>query len=227
MYYGMTYYRMEAVLICLIDANLSIIISLFIKILEQLVSCAVVMANYCTGIWLPGLPTNHKAHCKTLYLACTHIIYYCSLFWQFICFLTSENSEWLPQSLRKPNLFWVSAAAPLTSVILSTILVFLLRNKAHNIAIVRKDTLHFVFYSLFFFNTHKRWASISFLPNNSFLCCLFFLQIGELPKGLNPPSSNMLFFSGPYLALAIKTGIVTGILSLTVSCPKPRNTIVH
>ncbi|KAL1298153.1 probable sulfate transporter 3.4 [Arachis hypogaea] len=77
-------------------------------------------------------------------------------------------------SLRKPKLFWVSAAAPLTSVILSTILVFLLRHKAHRIAI-----------------------------------------IGNLPKGLNPPSSNMLFFNGAYLALAIKTGIVTGLLSLT------------
>ncbi|RDX79267.1 putative sulfate transporter 3.4 [Mucuna pruriens] len=77
-------------------------------------------------------------------------------------------------SLKKPKLFWVSAAAPLTSVILSTILVFIMRNKAHKIAI-----------------------------------------IGELPKGLNPPSSNMLCFSGPYLALAIKTGLVTGILSLT------------
>ncbi|XP_057725285.1 probable sulfate transporter 3.4 [Arachis stenosperma] len=77
-------------------------------------------------------------------------------------------------SLRKPKLFWVSAAAPLTSVILSTILVFLLRHKAHQIAI-----------------------------------------IGNLPKGLNPPSSNMLFFNGAYLALAIKTGIVTGLLSLT------------
>ncbi|RHN79082.1 putative SLC26A/SulP transporter [Medicago truncatula] len=40
-------------------------------------------------------------------------------------------------------------------------------------------------------------------------------EIGELPKGLNPPSSNMLYFSGPHLALAIKTGLVTGILSLT------------
>ncbi|XP_048443091.1 probable sulfate transporter 3.4 [Pyrus x bretschneideri] len=40
-------------------------------------------------------------------------------------------------------------------------------------------------------------------------------HIGHLPKGLNPPSSNMLYFSGPYLALAIKTGIITGILSLT------------
>ncbi|XP_015933380.1 probable sulfate transporter 3.4 [Arachis duranensis] len=77
-------------------------------------------------------------------------------------------------SLRKPKLFWVSAAAPLTSVILSTILVFLLRHKAHQIAI-----------------------------------------IGNLSKGLNPPSSNMLFFNGAYLALAIKTGIVTGLLSLT------------
>ncbi|RDX63224.1 putative sulfate transporter 3.4 [Mucuna pruriens] len=80
-------------------------------------------------------------------------------------------------SLRKPKLFWVSAAAPLTSVILSTILVFLLRNKTHQISV-----------------------------------------IGHLPKGVNPPSSNMLYFSGPYLALAIKTGIITGILSLTVSC---------
>ncbi|MED6111336.1 putative sulfate transporter 3.4, variant 2 [Stylosanthes scabra] len=77
-------------------------------------------------------------------------------------------------SMRKPKLFWVSAAAPLTSVILSTILVFLLRDKAHQIA-----------------------------------------MIGNLPKGLNPPSSNMLFFNGAYLTLAIKTGIVTGILSLT------------
>ncbi|KAK7389541.1 hypothetical protein VNO78_24676 [Psophocarpus tetragonolobus] len=77
-------------------------------------------------------------------------------------------------SMKKPKLFWVSAAAPLTSVILSTILVFFLRNKTHKIAI-----------------------------------------IGELPKGLNPPSSNMLYFNGPYLALAIKTGLVTGILSLT------------
>lgn len=46
----------------------------------------------------------------------------------------------------------------------------------------------------------------------------FLEQIGHLPKGLNPPSLNMLYFSGPYLGVAIKTGIVTGILSLTVSC---------
>lgn len=77
-------------------------------------------------------------------------------------------------SLKNPKCFWISAAAPLTSVILSTVIVFSLRHKIHSIAI-----------------------------------------IGELPKGLNPPSSNMLYFSGPHLALAIKTGLVTGILSLT------------
>ncbi|KAH0880683.1 hypothetical protein HID58_068077 [Brassica napus] len=40
-------------------------------------------------------------------------------------------------------------------------------------------------------------------------------EIGHLPKGLNPPSANMLYFSAAHLALAIKTGIITGILSLT------------
>ncbi|GFZ04121.1 sulfate transporter 3;4 [Actinidia rufa] len=57
-------------------------------------------------------------------------------------------------SMRKPKLFWISAAAPLTSVILSTILVYLLRSKLHGVS-----------------------------------------TIGHLPKGLNPPSSNMLFFA--------------------------------
>ncbi|THF94855.1 hypothetical protein TEA_007064 [Camellia sinensis var. sinensis] len=78
------------------------------------------------------------------------------------------------ESMKKPKLFWISAAAPLTSVLLSTLIVFLLQSKTQGISI-----------------------------------------IGHLPKGLNPPSSNMLYFHGPYLGVAIKTGIVTGILSLT------------
>ncbi|XP_002528191.2 probable sulfate transporter 3.4 [Ricinus communis] len=77
-------------------------------------------------------------------------------------------------SMKNPKLFWVSAAAPLTSVIVSTLLVFCLKSKIQGISI-----------------------------------------IGHLPKGLNPPSTNMLYFNGPLLAVAIKTGIVTGILSLT------------
>ncbi|KAK8519698.1 hypothetical protein V6N12_030062 [Hibiscus sabdariffa] len=65
-------------------------------------------------------------------------------------------------------------SAPLTSVILSTLLIFCIKSKAHGISI-----------------------------------------IGHLQQGLNPPSANMLYFNGQYLALAIKTGLVTGILSLT------------
>ncbi|XP_048542250.1 probable sulfate transporter 3.4 [Triticum urartu] len=75
-------------------------------------------------------------------------------------------------SARNPRLFWVSAAAPLTSVIASTVISYLCRG--HGISI-----------------------------------------IGDLPRGVNPPSMNMLVFSGSYVALAVKTGIMTGILSLT------------
>ncbi|PKA46797.1 putative sulfate transporter 3.4 [Apostasia shenzhenica] len=78
------------------------------------------------------------------------------------------------EGLRRPKLFWVSAAAPLTSVILSTVIVFSF--KAQNQGI----------------NT-----------------------IGQLQKGVNPPSYNMLVFQGPNLVLAIKTGVISGILSLT------------
>ncbi|XP_031485180.1 probable sulfate transporter 3.4 [Nymphaea colorata] len=77
-------------------------------------------------------------------------------------------------SLRKPKLFWVSAAAPLASVVSSTLLVFIFKAQNHGIQI-----------------------------------------IGHLDEGLNPPSANLLYFRGPLLGLAIKTGIVTGILSLT------------
>ncbi|KAI3884230.1 hypothetical protein MKX03_030263 [Papaver bracteatum] len=77
-------------------------------------------------------------------------------------------------SIKKPKLFWISAAAPLASVILSTVLVYVLR-------------------------THT--SAIS--------------TIGHLSTGLNPPSASMLSFDGTHLALAVKTGIVSGILSLT------------
>ncbi|KAK6912100.1 SLC26A/SulP transporter domain [Dillenia turbinata] len=87
----------------------------------------------------------------------------------FLVFLLSARRI----SMKKPKLFWVSAAAPLSSVIISTILVCLLKSK---------------------------------LPVSI---------IGSLPKGLNPPSASMLYFRGQYVALAIKTGIITGVLSLT------------
>ncbi|XAR63637.1 hypothetical protein NMG60_11023653 [Bertholletia excelsa] len=77
-------------------------------------------------------------------------------------------------SMRKPKLFWVSAGAPLTSVILSTLLVFAFKAQHHGISV-----------------------------------------IGKLQEGLNPPSLNMLCFRGSHLGLVMKTGLITGIISLT------------
>ncbi|KAH8521032.1 hypothetical protein H0E87_002183 [Populus deltoides] len=61
------------------------------------------------------------------------------------------------------------------------------------------------------------WSWQTIVMGFSFLVFMLTTRhiIGHLPKGLNPPSANMLYFSGPDLELAIKTGIVTGILSLT------------
>ncbi|KAK4349960.1 hypothetical protein RND71_029273 [Anisodus tanguticus] len=77
-------------------------------------------------------------------------------------------------SARNPKLFWISAAAPLVSVILSTVIAYSIKSHTHAIQ-----------------------------------------TIGHLPKGINPPSVNMLHFGGPHLALALKVGIITGILALT------------
>uniref|UniRef100_A0A7N0UDU6 STAS domain-containing protein n=1 Tax=Kalanchoe fedtschenkoi TaxID=63787 RepID=A0A7N0UDU6_KALFE len=77
-------------------------------------------------------------------------------------------------SIRKPKLFWVSAGAPLMSVILSTALVFAFKAQHHGISV-----------------------------------------IGKLEGGLNPPSWNMLHFGGSHLGLVLRTGLITGIISLT------------
>ncbi|KAK1288042.1 putative sulfate transporter 3.3 [Acorus calamus] len=77
-------------------------------------------------------------------------------------------------SMRRPKLFWISAGAPLASVILSTLLVFAFKAEKHGISV-----------------------------------------IGKLQGGLNRPSMNMLHFHGTHLALVMKTGLITGIISLT------------
>ncbi|KDP38061.1 hypothetical protein JCGZ_04704 [Jatropha curcas] len=77
-------------------------------------------------------------------------------------------------SMRRPKLFWISAGAPLVSVILSTLLVFAFKAQRHGIS-----------------------------------------TIGKLQEGLNPSSWNMLQFQGSHLGLVIRTGLVTGIISLT------------
>ncbi|KAJ3677220.1 hypothetical protein LUZ60_002944 [Juncus effusus] len=77
-------------------------------------------------------------------------------------------------SMRRPNLFWISAGAPLASVIISTLLVFLFKGQKHGISI-----------------------------------------IGSLSRGINPPSWDKLLFDSTFLSTTMKTGLVTGIISLT------------
>ncbi|TKY62421.1 Sulfate transporter 3.1 [Spatholobus suberectus] len=76
-------------------------------------------------------------------------------------------------SKRKPKFFWVSAMAPLMSVILGSLLVYLTHAEKHGVQV-----------------------------------------IGDLKKGLNPPSVTDLVFVSPYMGTAIKTGLVTGIIAL-------------
>lgn len=76
-------------------------------------------------------------------------------------------------SKRRPKFFWISAIAPLTSVILGSLLVYLTHAEKHGVQV-----------------------------------------IGELKKGLNPPSFGDLVFVSPYLTLAVKTGIITGVIAM-------------
>lgn len=55
------------------------------------------------------------------------------------------------------------------------------------------------------------------VKNKIFFLCFFGLQIGHLKKGLNPPSVTHLTFGSPYVTIALKTGIITGVIALAVS----------
>ncbi|KAF3326730.1 sulfate transporter 3.1-like protein [Carex littledalei] len=76
-------------------------------------------------------------------------------------------------SKRNPKFFWVSAAAPLTSVVLASLLVYLTHAENHGVQV-----------------------------------------IGYLKKGINPPSVTSLDFSPPYIMVALKAGIITGVIAL-------------
>ncbi|GER34256.1 sulfate transporter [Striga asiatica] len=78
-------------------------------------------------------------------------------------------------SRKKPVFFWINALAPLTSIVLGSLLVYLTHAEKHGVEI-----------------------------------------IGHLKKGLNPSSLSELeaSFGSAHLLMAIKTGIITGIIAL-------------
>nr|KJB42155.1 hypothetical protein B456_007G139400 [Gossypium raimondii] len=76
-------------------------------------------------------------------------------------------------SKKRPKFFWISAMAPLTTVILGSLLVYLTHAEKHGVDV-----------------------------------------IGNLKKGLNPPSFGDFVFTSPYFTTAVKTGMITGIIAL-------------
>ncbi|KAJ4969273.1 hypothetical protein NE237_015974 [Protea cynaroides] len=76
-------------------------------------------------------------------------------------------------SKRRPKFFWISVMAPLTSLILGSVLVYLTHAEKHGVEV-----------------------------------------IGHLKKGLNPPSLTSLEFGSEHLMLAVKTGIIMGVIAL-------------
>ncbi|XP_042486419.1 sulfate transporter 3.1-like [Macadamia integrifolia] len=76
-------------------------------------------------------------------------------------------------SKRGPKFFWISAMAPLVSVILGSLLVYLTHAERHGVAV-----------------------------------------IGHLKQGLNPPSLTSFEFGSDHLMLALKTGIISGVIAL-------------
>ena len=100
------------------------------------------MANHSYGDDFPGISPDSQTNSKSLrpYKPCC---FYRVQIWihdgfSFCCIVFVVNS----QSIKKPRLFWVSAAAPLTSVITSTLLLFCLRSRADKIPKVRMISSH-------------------------------------------------------------------------------------
>ncbi|WOL03130.1 sulfate transporter 3.1-like [Canna indica] len=99
-------------------------------------------------------------------------------------------------SKKRADLFWVSAITPLTSVVVATLIVYLSHADKHNIEVVSP-----------FFLCIKRTENIN-IYNQSIL------QIGYMKEGINPPSLHTMVFSKPLVMVAIKAGIVSGIIGL-------------
>lgn len=80
------------------------------------------------------------------------------------------------QGRRNKKLFWLPAIAPLISVILSTLIVYLTGADKHGVKIVK-----------------------------------------HIKSGLNPSSVHQIQLTGPHVAQAAKTGLLSAIIALTVS----------
>lgn len=129
----------------------------------------------------------------------------------------------IKQSKRRPKFFWVSAAAPLTSVILGSVLVYLTHAENHGVQVVGSLLLSLQSQPPDRYHTTTLFSddasSCNHVQSNLIMPSILghVSQIGYLKKGLNPPSATSLTFMPPYIMVALKTGIVTGVIALAVS----------
>ena len=96
----------------------------------------------------------------------------------------------------------MSAIAPLISVILSTLFVYIAHADREGVAIVSTFTNVNLSYQCFFIESLILSVSSS--------------QVKHIEKGINPPSVNEIYFSGENLLKGFRIGIVAGMIALTV-----------
>lgn len=111
------------------------------------------------------------------------------------------------QRTRNPKLFWVSAIAPMVSVIVGCLFAYFAHAEKHGIEIVSQILKSFLCFLVSCFNL---LCPICF-P------LLYMFQVGHLKKGINPISIKDLNFESKYLPATIKAGLITGLVALAVS----------
>lgn len=89
-----------------------------------------VSSEFRPRLFLPYLPLNCKVYCKQLN---SGTIYFIALISKTISLINRFNF----QGRRNKKLFWLPAIAPLLSVILSTLIVYLTKADKHGVKIVK------------------------------------------------------------------------------------------
>lgn len=114
----------------------------------------------------------------------------------------------LAQAKKYPKLFWVSAIAPLTSVIVATFCVYITRADKEGVAIV--STLNFYHFDFVFSSPEKGFGKLT-------LRFILLCQVNRIERGINPSSAHEIYWTGDLFLKGFKIGVVAGLIALTVS----------
>ncbi|RXI02797.1 hypothetical protein DVH24_002875 [Malus domestica] len=79
---------------------------------------------------------THEWRWESGVLGCLFLFFLLTTKYFFLCLYMLDNM--ITQSKKKPKLFWISAMAPLTSVVLGSVLVYLLHAEKHGVQVIGK-----------------------------------------------------------------------------------------